>query len=109
MTHPQRDEVVKGSVWMAVVSLVLCFIPVIGGLIGGMIGGYRIGRMKWALVAALGAAVVAGLGSWLLLSLALPHVLGVTAGAAIASWILVSEVGLLSGAAIGAISHPAPA
>jgi hypothetical protein len=109
MTHPQREEVVKGSIWMTVVSLALCFIPVIGGLIGGMIGGYRIGRMKWALVAALAAAVVAGLGSWLLLSLALPRVLGVTAGAAIASWILVSEVGLLSGAAIGAISHPTPA
>jgi hypothetical protein len=88
---------------------VLFFVPVIGGLIGGMIGGYRIGRMSRALVAAVAAGVVAGLGSWLLLSLALPHVLGVTTGAAVAAWVLVSEAGLFSGAAIGAISHPAPA
>jgi len=43
------------------------------------------------------------------LSLALPHLIGATAGAAIAAWVLVSEAGLLSGAAIGAVSHPAPA
>jgi hypothetical protein len=109
MTHAQREEVVKGSLWMAIVSVGLFFVPVIGGLVGGMIGGYRIGRMSRALLAALGAGVVAGLLSWLLLSLALPHVLGVSAGIAVFAWILVSEVGLFSGAAIGAISHPAPA
>ena len=108
MNDPQREAVVRGSMWMAIVSLVLCFVPVIGGMIGGMIGGYRIGSMSRALLAALAAGVVAGLGSWLLLSLALPRVLGVTA-AAIAAWVLVSEVGLLCGAAIGAISHPARA
>jgi hypothetical protein len=105
MTHPQREDV-KGSVWMAVVSLGLFFVPVIGGLVGGLIGGYKIRRMSHALLAALAAGVVAGLGSWLLLSLALPHVLGVTTGVAVFAWILVSEAGLFSGAAIGAISHP---
>jgi hypothetical protein len=108
MRDPQREAVVKGSMLMAIVSLALCFVPVLGGLLAGIIGGYRIGRMRRALLAALVAGLVAGLGSWLLLSLALPHVLGVSA-AAIAAWVLVSEAGLLSGAAIGAISHPAPA
>jgi hypothetical protein len=109
MTEPERKAVVKGSLWMTIGSLVLCLVPVLGGLVAGMVGGYRIGRMKTALLVALGAGVVAGLGSWLLLSLVLPPVIGVTAGVAVAAWILVSEAGLLSGAAIGAISRPAHA
>jgi hypothetical protein len=72
MTDPQRKEMVKGSLWMTIVSLALCFVPVLGGLVAGMIGGYRIGRMSRALLAAVAAGVVAGLGSWLLLSLSPP-------------------------------------
>jgi hypothetical protein len=92
---------------MTVISIALCFIPVIGGLIAGLVGGYRIGKMSTALVGGLISAVVAGVLSWLLLSLALPHIISVSAGVGVLAWVLVSEFGLISGAAIGAISHPA--
>jgi hypothetical protein len=109
MTGSERKELTKGSLWMTLISLGLCLIPVIGGLVAGLVGGYRIGKMGRALLAALIAGVVAGVLSWLFLSLALPHIISVSAGAAIVAWVVVSEVGLLSGAAIGAISRPRPA
>ena len=107
MTGTEKQAMKKGGLWMTVISLGLCFIPVIGGLIAGMVGGYRIRKMSRALEVAVVVAAVTGVLSWLVLSLALPHSISVTAGAAIVSWVVVSEFGLLSGAAIGAISHPA--
>jgi hypothetical protein len=109
MTGGERKAVERGGLWMALISLGLCFIPVVGGLVAGLVGGYRIGKMSRALLAAGIAAVVAGGLSWLLLSLALPHIISISGAAAVGAWVLVSEFGLISGAAIGAISRPEPA
>jgi hypothetical protein len=106
MTTSQRKAMTRGSLWMTLISLGLCLVPVVGGLIAGLVGGYRIGNMGRSLLGATIAGVVSGVLSWLLLSLALPHMISVSAGVAIAAWVLVSEAGLISGAAIGAISHP---
>jgi hypothetical protein len=105
MIAAQR-KVVRTSLLMTAISVALCLLPVVGGIVAGMIGGYRIGGVRRALLAASMAGVLAGVGSWLLLSLTLPHLIGVSAGVAIAAWVVVSEAGLLSGAAIGAISRP---
>jgi hypothetical protein len=100
---------VRGSVWMTLVGLALFLVPAVNGLVAGLIGGYRIGSMKRALLGALIAGAVFAVVGGLLLRLTLPHFIGVSATVAILSWVLVSEVGLVSGAAIGAISRPAEA
>jgi hypothetical protein len=93
---------------MTLIELALFLVPVMGGLVAGLVGGYKVGHLRTALLSAAIAGVVAGLGSWLLLSLTLPHLIGVSATVAILWWVAVSVVGLFSGAAIGAISRPAP-
>jgi len=108
MTGTERQEVVRGSIWMTLISLILAPVPVVNGLIAGLVGGYRIGSVRRALLGALISGVVFGGAAWVVLSLTLPHMLGISA-VAVVTWILVSEVGLLSGAAIGAISRPAEA
>src|SRR5688572_24232170 len=101
MTGTERKEMVRGSVWMAVLSLLLSPIPVVNGLVAGLIGGYRIGNVRRAMLGAAIGGLAFGVVAWVLLSLALPHLLGVSA-VAVLVWVLVSEAGLLSGAAIGA-------
>jgi len=108
MTGTERKQMVRSSIWMALVSLLLSPLPVVNGLVAGLIGGYRIGNLRRAMLGAAISGVVFGLLAWLVLSLTLPHLLGASA-VAVLVWVLVSEAGLLSGAAIGAISRPAAA
>jgi len=105
----ERKAMVRGSLWMVLVSLALFFVPAVNGLVAGLIGGYRIGNVGRALLVALGAGAAVALGIWLILTVTHPPLIGVLAGVAVAAWVLVSEAGLLAGAALGAMSHPAEA
>jgi hypothetical protein len=103
-----QERMVKGSLWMALLGLALFWVPAVNGLVAGLIGGYRIGNIWRALLVAAISGVVLGLGIWALFAALSPYI-GLVAGVAIASWVLVSEVGLFAGAALGAMSHPVEA
>jgi len=98
-----RDPVILGSLWMVGLSLVLVFVPLVNGLVGGLVGGYRVGSLKRALIAAILPALIVALALWLLLALFDAPLWGLAAGFAGAVVILLSDVGIFVGAAIGGL------
>lgn len=105
-TNPRRSltgrgSVVLGSLLMVGVSLVLFFVPIVNGLLGGLAGGYLVGTVKRALLAAVLPAVVVAAGLWILFALLDAPVWGVLAGLAVGGFIVLSDLGLFLGAAIG--------
>lgn len=101
MQHNRRSSVVGGTLWMIGITLVLFWLPAINGLIGGLVGGYKVGSVGRALTAAVLPAIVVALGLWILLAVLDLGVLGFFAGAAAGLMILLADVGLFIGAAIG--------
>jgi hypothetical protein len=104
MANPRTDDhrsVIFGSLVMVVVSLVLFFMPLINGLIGGIVGGYLVGNVKRALLAAILPAVLVAIGLWIIFGLFEAPVLGLFAGLAVGMWILITDLALFIGAAIG--------
>ena len=98
-----HTNVVEGSMWMVVISVLLFFIPAVNGFIGGLVGGYRIGTVGRAVMAAILPAVVASGILWFLLSQLDWPVLGFLAGMATVTLIVISNVGLFLGAIVGAV------
>lgn len=96
-----RSSVVVGSLWMIGVSLLLFFLPLINGVIGGLIGGYKVGGVKRALVAAILPAVVVALGLWVIFFILDAPVWGFLAGVTGALLVVLADVGIFIGAAIG--------
>jgi hypothetical protein len=101
LTPGGRASVVTGAALMVVITLVLFFLPLINGLIGGLVGGYKVGGVARALVAAVLPAIVVALGMWLLLAAFELPVIGLAAGLAAGALVLLADVGLFLGAAIG--------
>lgn len=58
---PKERSALRGLIWMAVVSLLLFWLPVFGPLIAGFVGGRKAGGLCEAALAALVPAVVLGL------------------------------------------------
>ncbi|HKN86262.1 MAG TPA: hypothetical protein VJV04_05350 [Nitrospiraceae bacterium] len=97
--------IVMGAIWMVVLSLALFFIPGVNGLIAGLVGGYLVGSLGRAMVAAVLPALIVAAGLWVLLAAVGMPILGLFAGAAITVLIVLAELGLFLGAALGAIVH----
>jgi hypothetical protein len=98
---PDRTSIPAGSIWMVAITLALFFAPGVNGLIGGLVGGYKVGGVGRALGAAVLPAIVAAIGLWLLLSIASLPILGFFAGIAGLFAVLLADVGMFVGAAIG--------
>jgi len=99
-----RDlSIVVGSAWMVGITLLLFFLPAVNGFIGGLVGGYKVGSLKRALTAALIPAVAAAIGLWIIIAMFNAPVLGFFAGVAVTIMIVLSEIGLFIGAAVGGI------
>lgn len=96
-----KSNIVIGSIWMVVITLALFFIPLVNGLIGGFVGGYKVGGVPRALTAAILPAIVVAAGLWLLLIILDFPVIGFIAGAAVGLLILLADVGVFLGAALG--------
>lgn len=109
MDPTTRSSVLTASLWMVGITLLLFFLPGVNGLVGGAVGGYKAGTVGRGLAAAVLPAVVAAIGLWVLLAaLSLP-VLGFLAGAATGVVILLADVGMFLGAAVGgAVSQRRP-
>lgn len=102
----RSTSIVAGSFWMVAVSLLLFFVPLINGVVGGAIGGYKVGSVGRALLAALLPALFVGVGLWALLFVLDAPVWGLLAGMTGVMLIIVSELGLFVGAAIGGALSP---
>jgi len=97
----RRAPVVVGSLWMVLISIALFFVPAINGLVGGLVGGYKVGGVGRALAAAVLPAAVVAVGMWILFALFDAPLWGVLAGTAVAVLVLLADIGLFIGAAIG--------
>jgi len=97
--------IVVGAIWMVVLSLALFFVPGVNGLIAGLVGGYLVGSLGRAMMAAVLPALIVAVGLWVLLAAIGMPILGFFAGAAITVLIVLAELGLFLGAALGAIVH----
>lgn len=100
----RRGTILAGAVWMAVISLLLFWMPVLGPLIGGIVGGKRAGGVGRGILAALLPAIIMAVLFALSASVLTGFpLIGAVAGAGILV-LLASGVGpLLLGAIIGGI------
>lgn len=99
-----NGSILMGAVWMAVISILLFWLPFVGPLIAGVVGGKRAGGVGAALVAAFLPSVLLGVALFFLgTSLTGLPVVGVIFGMG-ATVLALSGIGpLLLGAVIGGI------
>jgi hypothetical protein len=100
-TGRDRRSMAAGAFWMVGVTLVLFFLPLVNGVIGGAVGGYKVGDWKRALGAAVLPALVVTLGLWLIVAAFGAPVLGFIGGTAAGIVVLLADLGIFVGAAIG--------
>lgn len=97
----ERKNIVIASLWMVGISVALFFLPLINGLVGGAVGGYKAGTWKRGLIAALIPAAVVSVATWVILIAADAPVIGLFTGTAVGVLILLADMGIFVGAAIG--------
>ena len=97
-----------GSLWMVLLSLALFFLPLVNGLIAGVVGGYKVGGVRRALLAAVLPAIVVAAGMWIAFALFDAPLWGILAGMAVGILVLLADVGLFIGAAIGGAARARP-
>jgi hypothetical protein len=99
-----NGSVIMGALWMALLSLLLCWLPVIGPLIAGIVGGKAAGGVGGGLLAAFLPALL--LGAFLFFfatALTALPIIGLVFGMGV---VMVSMIGigpLLVGAIIGGL------
>jgi hypothetical protein len=101
---PRKGSALRGLIWMAVISLLLFWLPVLGPLIAGIVGGRKAGTLADAILAVLLPAIALGI-LLLLFSTALTGMPLIGALAGVGGFVLaVAQVGpLLIGAIIGGL------
>jgi len=107
---PQAPSVRQGSlimamIWMAVISLLLFWLPLLGPLLAGFVGGRTAGSASRGLLAAVLPAavlcfVLVGFGT----ALAGLPVIGVLASASLFLLIVIQSLPLLLGAVVGGLT-----
>lgn len=99
-----KDSAIRGLIWMAVISLLLFWLPVLGPLIAGFVGGKKAGSLGSAILAVFLPAIVLG-ALLLLFSTALTGMPLIGAVAGIGGFVLaLAQVGpLLVGAIVGGL------
>lgn len=97
-----RNSIVMSSIVMIAVTLLLFFLPLLNGLIGGAIGGWMAGSTSRGVKAALLPAIVVAIALLLLLAVFdVPLAFGFLAGLGGAVIVILADLGILIGAAIG--------
>lgn len=90
MAEDKRGSVLGGAIWMIVISLLLFWIPGIGGFIAGIVGGKSAGGVGSALLA------------WLLSSILLAIAFGLL-GTLLSGMVLIGALAGLGGLMLGLI------
>lgn len=97
-------SILAGMIWMAVLSLLLFWLPVIGPLLAGLVGGKKAGGVGAALMAVFLPGIILG-GLLFVFSSALTGlpVIGIVAGAGVFILVMTGVGPLLLGAIIGGL------
>ncbi len=105
-----ESKVLGPSIWMIIISLLLCWLPGFGPLIAGYVGGKMAGDVRHAFQAAMLPMVVVGVAVFLLLTLTgglimgpVAAVLGVVGGTAMLIYLVTLEIALVAGAVVGGL------
>lgn len=99
-----EGSILMGMIWMAVISLVLFWLPLLGPLLAGIVGGRTAGGVGPGLLAAvLPALALSGLLFLMGTALTGLPVIGLIAGAGVFVLVAVQMVPLLIGAFIGGL------
>lgn len=97
-------SILAGMIWMAVLSLLLFWLPVLGPLLAGLVGGKKAGGVGAALMAVfLPGVILAGLLFVFSSALTGLPVIGVVAGAGVFILVMAGVGPLLLGAIIGGL------
>ena len=97
-----KGDVVAGTLWMLVLSLLLCWLPFFGPLIAGFVGGKKSGGVGPAITAVFLPAVVLGIVFFILGTATGIPLLGIVTGGTVFLLLAAAAVGpLLIGAVIG--------
>ncbi|MES1926847.1 hypothetical protein [Salinisphaera sp. T31B1] len=101
----KQGSLVMAMIWMAVLSLLLFWLPLIGPLLAGFVGGRTAGNAGRGLLAAVLPAavlcfVLVGFGTALI---GMP-IIGAIAGAGLFVLIVVQSLPLLAGALVGGLT-----
>jgi hypothetical protein len=100
--YPSEERVVSGSLLMFALAMALFMFPVVNGMVAGVVGGYRVGSPRNALMSALGPLTVASCLLWILMTVfPIPMMGSPITQIGIAFLILLTDVAMLVGAAIG--------
>ena len=99
----RESSVLGPSIWMIVISLLLCWLVGFGPLIAGYVGGRRAGDVSHAFQAALLPMVLGGFLVFLALTFIGVPFVGVIAGTVLVIWIIAHEIALIAGALIGGL------
>lgn len=103
VTKP-KGSIIMAMIWMAVLSLLLFWVPAVGPLIAGIVGGKVAGGVGNGLLAAiLPGVILAGLLFIVGTSLTGVPLIGLVAGLGVFILVLVQIVPLLIGALIGGL------
>lgn len=98
-----QGSILLAMIWMAVISLLLFWLPLLGPLIGGIVGGKTAGSVSRGFLAAIiPAALLALLLFVLATGIGLP-ILGVMAGTAAFLVVVFQGAPLIVGALIGGL------
>lgn len=96
----------RATLWMLGLSIALSWLPILGPLIAGAVGGRQAGGLGRALLAALLPALLLGALVATLLAAFDLEFLGVLAGLGVGIVVLVQDLMLIGGAALGAATAP---
>jgi hypothetical protein len=100
----EKGSVIMGMIWMAIISLLLFWLPAVGPLIAGIAGGKVAGSVGGGFMAALLPGILLSLVLFFAGTLltGVP-IIGVVAGMGVFVLILINIIPLLIGALIGGL------
>jgi len=100
----EKGSVIMGMIWMAIISLLLFWLPAVGPLIAGIVGGKVAGSVGGGFMAALLPGILLSLVLFFAGTLltGVP-IIGVVAGMGVFVLILINIIPLLIGALIGGL------
>lgn len=97
----RRGSILGAILWMAFLSLILCWLPLFGSLIAGLVGGNKAGSAGRGFIACLIPAAITSFAVLLIFWPALPGLLMGLIGGSMTVLLLLINFPLVCGAIVG--------
>lgn len=102
----ERGSVLKAAIYMAAISLLLIWLPIVGPVVAGIVGGRAARTIGKAVVAAIIPSLLLGLGLFAILNAFDLPVIGTLSGIAVFLFVLVGDIPMIIAAAAVAYVTP---